>query len=127
MHPPTYREKVINPASNSVIFQQCEFVGDGSTPWTFNSIPVVFENCITLDQPVVFNQLLDNLATTSGGSFGNIAIQSANAPPANTPYTLQFGHSVQSGAAPLTTTRKRCPRHPTSFTLEAQRLRSSLQ
>jgi hypothetical protein len=95
-------EKVVNPASNNVVFQGCEFVGDGSTPFIFNSIPVTFQSCTMVSQPIVFNQLLgttvDNLGTTSGGSFGNIVIQSANASPANTPYTLQFSHAVQQGA-----------------------------
>jgi hypothetical protein len=88
----TISEKTTNPVSNSVTFSSCEFLADA----TFNGIPALLEHIVTKGGTMTFNQAVgtgvDNIVT-SGGSIGNIIINSTNSMPPV--YTCEFGHTVQ--------------------------------
>lgn len=89
-------EKLPNPVSNSVIFFGGEFLDD----ITMNGIPATFSNVITYGGTLYINQVIgtgvDNLIQTSGGSIGNIVINSTSA--AAPAYNCTFEHSVQPGS-----------------------------
>jgi hypothetical protein len=92
----TFSEKLINPVSNQMIFTDCEFLGN----LTLNGIPTILDGCITLGGTLTLNQQIgtgvDNTFASSGGSIGNIVVNSASG--AAPPYVCQFGHSAQPGA-----------------------------
>lgn len=91
-------EKLINPVSNNITFTDCEFTGDV----TLNGIPFLFENCVTKGGTFTFNQAIgtgvDNIGSTSGGSYGNIVVNSPNPGAVAPACVLQFNHSAQLGA-----------------------------
>ncbi len=96
--PVTFTEKVINPVSNSVLIFGGEFLDDV----TLNGIPTSISNVLTQGGTLYINQLagtgVDNIVQTSGGSIGNIVINSTSSAADAPIYKCTFGHSVQPGA-----------------------------
>lgn len=89
-------QKTANPSSNQAILTTCEFLGAVA----FTGIPVILQSCITLGADINLNQLIgtgvDNTFESSGGSLGNITVNSISA--IAPIYKCKFGHSVQTGA-----------------------------
>lgn len=92
----TISEKLPNPVSNSLLFIGCDFRANVD----LTGIPALFVGCVsggggtlTLHQAVGTG--VDNTFETSGGSFGNIVVDSQN--PLAPPYVCMFTHGVQTG------------------------------
>jgi hypothetical protein len=92
----TLSEKVIYPVSNQILFTNPEFLGDV----TLNGIPGMFQGAVMRGGTLTFNQLVgtgvDNTFETSGGSIGNIVVNSTSG--AAPGYDLTFDHLAQPGA-----------------------------
>lgn len=92
----TITEKTVNPVSNQILFTAVEFLGNV----TLNGIPTLLQGPVFRGGTLTLNQMVgtgvDNTFESSGGSIGNIVINSTSG--AAPPYVCTFAHLAQPGA-----------------------------